>query len=63
MEKRRKTPHDFVETCIKYLKQQYIKLIFEEISELSSNIFKNIMKQKTEEAGFNQRLKEKKKKS
>jgi hypothetical protein len=38
-----------------------IKLTFEEISEVSSNRFKNIVKQKTEEAGFNHLLKEKNK--
>ena len=53
--------NDFVETCKKYIKQLDIKLTFEEISEMSSNRFKNIVKQKTEEAGFNHLLKEKNK--
>jgi hypothetical protein len=53
--------NDFVETCKKYLKQLDIKLTFEEISEMSSNRLKNIVKQKTEEAGFNHLLKEKNK--
>ena len=53
--------NDFVETCKKYLKQLDIKLTFEEISEMSSNRLKNIVKQKTEEAGFNHLVKEKNK--
>ena len=53
--------NDFVEKCKKYLQQLNIKMSFEEIGQMSNMKFKNIVKQKTEEAGFKYLLIEKNK--
>ena len=55
--------NDFVKTCSKYLDILDIKLSFDEISQMSQNKFKQIVKQKTEEAAFKYVIKEKNKQS
>ena len=57
------TNHDFVKTCSKYLDLLDIKLSFDEITMISQNNFKQLVKQKTEVAGFNYLIKEKNKQS
>ena len=44
--------NDFVQTCTKYLDKLKINLSFEEIGNMSSYTFKNLVKTKTTEAGF-----------
>ena len=53
--------NDFVKTCSKYLEFLDIKLSFDEISKMSQNKFKQIVKQKTEVAAFKYLIKEKNK--
>jgi hypothetical protein len=53
--------NDFVKTCQKYLDCLNIGLTFDEISEMSKYRFKQLVKQKTEEAGFAYLIKEKNK--
>ena len=53
--------NDFVQTCKKYLDCLNIGLTVEEISEMSKYRFKQLVKQKTEEAGFAYLIKEKNK--
>ena len=53
--------NDFVKTCLKYLEVLNIEMTFEEISKMSDNKFKQIVKQKTEEAAFKYLIKEKNK--
>ena len=51
--------NDFVKTCSKYLDLLDIKLSFDEITMMFQNKFKQLVKQKTEVAGFNYLIKEK----
>ena len=51
--------NDFVKTCLNYLESLDIKMSFEDIGKMSNSKFKQIVKQKTEEAGFKYLLKEK----
>ena len=51
---------DFVQTCKKYLE---LTFTFEEISEMSNMRFKQLVKQKTEEAGLKYLITEKNKQS
>ena len=53
--------NDFVKTCQKYLDCLDISLSFEEISGMSKYRFKQLVKQKTEEAGFAYLIREKNK--
>ena len=53
--------NDFVKTCLKYLEVLDIKMTFEEIGKMSDNKFKQIVKQKTEEAAFKHLIQEKNK--
>ena len=53
--------NDFVKCCQKYLDCLDIQLTFEEISAMSKYKFKQLVKQKTEEAGFAYLIKEKNK--
>ena len=55
------TKNDFVMCCKKYLDRLKISLTFEEISAMSKNRFKWLVKQKTEEAGFSYLIEEKNK--
>lgn len=52
--------NDFVKCCQKYLDCLDISLTFEDISAMSRYKFKQLVKQKTEEAGFHTLLKRKK---
>ena len=51
--------NDFVKTCQKYLDILGIEMSFEEIGKMSNGKFKQLVKQKTEEAGFKYLIKEK----
>ena len=51
--------NDFVKTCLNYLESLDIKMSFEDIGKMSNSKFKQIVKQKTEEAGFKYLIKEK----
>ena len=55
------TKNDVVNCCQKYLDCLDISLTFEEISAMSRYKFKQLVKQKTEEAGFAYLIKEKNK--
>ena len=55
--------NDFVKTCSKYLDLLEIKLSFADITMMSQNKFKQLVKQKTEVVGFNYLIKEKNKQS
>ena len=51
--------NDFVKTCLKYLNMLDIKMTFEEIEKMSNNKFKQMVKNKTEEAALKYLIKEK----
>ena len=51
--------NDFVKTCEKYLDRLGLKLTFEEISLMTKNKFKQLVKEKTLEAGFRYLMEEK----
>ena len=53
------TKKDFVKKCEEYLKVLNINLTFEEISQMSKHKFKNLVKERTTEAGFQYLLEEK----
>ena len=44
--------NDFVQTCTKYLEQLEIDLTFDELAAMSQTKVKNLVKQKTHQAGF-----------
>jgi hypothetical protein len=50
--------HNFVQTCMKYLKTLDISLNFEEIEKLSDRKFKKLLKEKSKVAAFNYLKKE-----
>ena len=55
--------NDFVATCERYLTHLQIDLTFEEISRMSQYQFKNMVKEKTKEAGFKYLIEEKNRQS